>query len=116
MYRRSLELAPQQGPRTGNTLAGLLQAQRELMEQLLTAPLDEQVSVIPWADEGLRRVCTALLQSPYFVLQGLPTPERAGAELSLEVPGSSRAELCGELVTLFETDTAKCDDEGHLSL
>ena len=88
--------------------------ERGLVEELLAAPLDEKVASITWAEDGLRRVCTALLASPQFQLQGIPRDDAAGNSAVVEVPGSTTPELCATLEPMFAADGAACDEDGFL--
>jgi hypothetical protein len=92
-------------------------SERALVEALLQYPLETPLSTLEDADSTLRRLCSALLNSPDFLLAGAPGVELVGSETAIVPSGSSSQELCESLVvTLFDEGEAECDAEGALHL
>jgi hypothetical protein len=91
--------------------------ERELVEALLQYPLATPLSALEDADTPLRRLCSALLNSPDFLLAGAPGAEMVGRAVAIVPSGSSSQELCQSLaVSLFDEGEAECDAEGALHL
>jgi hypothetical protein len=92
-------------------------SERELVEALLQRPLETPLSALEDADSSLRRLCSALLSSPDFLLAGAPGAEMVGSDVAIVPSGSSSQELCQSLVaSLFDEGEAECDAEGSLHL
>ena len=92
-------------------------SERDLVEALLQYPLETPLSSVEDADASLRRLCSALLNSPDFLLAGAPGPEWVGSDTAIVPSGSSSQELCQSLaVALFDEDEVECDAEGALHL
>jgi len=92
-------------------------SERELVEALLQRPLETPLSALEDADSSIRRLCSALLSSPDFLLAGAPGAEVLGNDVAIVPTGSSSQELCQSLVvSLFDDDEAACDAEGVLHL
>ncbi len=91
--------------------------ERQLVADILGHSLESRLADLEDADGSLRRFCSALLSSPDFLLAGAPGPDFAGSAPELVPAGSSRYELCQELVSLmFDEDEAACEGDGSLRL
>jgi hypothetical protein len=92
-------------------------SERALVEALLQHPLETELSEVSDADAALRRVCSALLSAPDFLLAGAPGAAMIGHQLEIVPSGSASADLCAVLVaSLFADGEAECDAEGGLQL
>jgi hypothetical protein len=78
--------------------------ERPLLEAVVGTPLDGPVD-----EPGLRRACAAFLASPQFLLRGLPTAERRGAEPGFVMPGTSFRDQC-ELIGPILYEGVACED------
>jgi len=93
------------------------EVERELVEALLQHPLDTPLSQVEDAALSLRRLCSALLSSPDFMLSGIAADPMIGTDLVLIPSGSSSQELCQELGDLlFDPDEVGCDESGAIEL
>ena len=84
--------------------------ERALLKTILSSDLDTPYT--PAHDDRLRRVCGALLTSPYFILGGHSgqAPAHAPRELRVAGPGDSPQEICEQIrTTVLTPDEWGCD-------
>jgi len=91
--------------------------ERALLEALAMESLDASLDSLGEPAEPLRRVCSAFLSSPDFVMAGAPAGDVGQAAVPVVPSGSSSAALCADLVAdLFGNGQASCTSSGDIQL